>query len=136
LKFWVGIFPREIDHFEFKGVVAEDETSEEGMLEEEDGVTDELEDEEIIDVLELVEDDEELLVIEEEVVEVELLEVDVVLFDELEEETPVDELRTLDDIEDMLELSTTSEEEIELNTLESEELTNDDEEVEEVGKEG
>jgi len=30
LKFWVAIFPREIAHFEFKGVVAEDETPEEG----------------------------------------------------------------------------------------------------------
>jgi hypothetical protein len=48
----------------------------------------------------------------------------------------VDELSTLDDIEDMLELATTSEEEIELNILENEEVTNDEEEVEEVGKEG
>jgi len=60
----------------------------------------------------------------------------LVLFDELEDETTEEELTTLDDIEDMLELSTTSEEEIELNILEIEELTNDDEEVEEVGKEG
>ena len=48
----------------------------------------------------------------------------------------MDELSTLDDIEDMLELATTSEEEIELNILENEEVTNDEEEVEEVGKEG
>jgi hypothetical protein len=58
------------------------------------------------------------------------------LFEEFEDETAVDELSTLDDIEDMLELATTSEEEIELNILENEEVTNDEEEVEEVGKEG